>query len=115
MHILQPPQEIREVAARAGLGLTAVLRARGYAELEARAATAYEQWVGSEGSASAGATTPSSTPTTLSSSTGKRSPRTVRCFRPWARSLVIAADGRISATTRSSWAEVDWPVGQPAR
>lgn len=47
-HILQPPQEIREVAARPGLGLTAVLEARGYAELEARAATAYEQWVGSE-------------------------------------------------------------------
>ena len=48
MHILQPPQEIREVAARPGIGLTAVLEARGYAELEARAATAYEQWVGSE-------------------------------------------------------------------
>jgi hypothetical protein len=48
MHILQPPQEIREVAARPGLGLTAVLEARGYAELEARATTAYEQWVGSE-------------------------------------------------------------------
>jgi hypothetical protein len=48
-HILQPPQEIREVAARPGLGMTAILVARGYAEIEARAATVYEHWVESEG------------------------------------------------------------------
>ena len=48
-HILQPPQEIREIAARPGLGLTANLEARGYAEIEARATSAYEHWVGSEG------------------------------------------------------------------
>jgi hypothetical protein len=48
-HILQPPMEIREVAAQPGLGMTAVLVARGYAEIEARATTAYDQWVGSEG------------------------------------------------------------------
>jgi hypothetical protein len=48
-HILQPPQEIREIAARPGIGLTAVLEARGYEEIEARAASAYEHWVGSEG------------------------------------------------------------------
>jgi hypothetical protein len=48
-HILQPPQEIREVAAQPGIGLTAILEARGYAELEARAASAYEHWVASEG------------------------------------------------------------------
>ena len=48
-HILQPPQEIREIAARPGLALTAILEARGYAEIEARAAGAYEHWVGSEG------------------------------------------------------------------
>jgi hypothetical protein len=47
--ILQPPQEMREMAARPGLGLAATLEARGHAELEARAATAYEHWVGSEG------------------------------------------------------------------
>ena len=47
--ILQPPQEMREIAARPGLGLAATLEARGHAELEARAATAYEHWVGSEG------------------------------------------------------------------
>jgi hypothetical protein len=47
--ILQPPEEIREVAARPGIGMTAILEARGYAEIEARAATAYEKWVGSEG------------------------------------------------------------------
>src|SRR5215204_5198328 len=40
-HILQPPQEIRGIAARPGLGMTAIL--------EARAASAYEHWVGSEG------------------------------------------------------------------
>ncbi len=48
-HILQPPQEVRAIAARPGIALTAILEARGYAEIEARAASAYEQWVGSEG------------------------------------------------------------------
>jgi hypothetical protein len=48
-HILQPPQEIREIAAQAGIGLPAVLEARGYEEIEARATSAYEHWVGSEG------------------------------------------------------------------
>jgi hypothetical protein len=46
--ILQP-QEMREIAASPGIGLAATLEARGRAELEARAATAYEHWVGSEG------------------------------------------------------------------
>jgi hypothetical protein len=48
-HILQPPEEIREVAARPGIGLSAVLEARGYAELDARAASAYQEWVGAQG------------------------------------------------------------------
>ena len=48
-HVLQPPQEIREIAARPGLGLTAILEARGHEEIEARAASAHEHWVGSEG------------------------------------------------------------------
>jgi hypothetical protein len=47
-HILQPPQEIRGIAARPGIGLTAILEARGYKEIEARVASAYEHWVGSE-------------------------------------------------------------------
>jgi hypothetical protein len=47
--ILQPPQEIREIAARGGIGMAATLEARGHAELEARAGTSYEQWVGAEG------------------------------------------------------------------
>jgi len=47
--ILQPPQEIREIAAGPGIGMAATLEARGHAELEARAATSYEQWVGSDG------------------------------------------------------------------
>ena len=47
--ILQPPQEIREIAASAGLGMAATLEARGHAELEARATTSYDQWVGSAG------------------------------------------------------------------
>jgi hypothetical protein len=48
-HILQPPQEVRAIAAQPGIGLTAVLEARGYEQIEARAASAYEHWVGSEG------------------------------------------------------------------
>src|ERR671919_2061623 len=48
-HILQPPQEIRAIAARPGLAMTAILEARGYEEIEARAASAYEDWGGSEG------------------------------------------------------------------
>ena len=48
-HIVQPPQEIRAIAARPGLAMTAILEARGHAEIEARAASAYEHWVGSEG------------------------------------------------------------------
>jgi len=48
-HILQPPQEIRAIATQPGIGLTAILQARGYEEIEARVASAYEHWVGSEG------------------------------------------------------------------
>ena len=48
-HILQPPQEIRAIAAQPGIAMTAILRAQGYEEIEARAASAYEHWVGSEG------------------------------------------------------------------
>ena len=48
-HILQPPQEIRAIAAQPGIGLTAILEARGYEQIEARAASVYEHWVGSEG------------------------------------------------------------------
>ena len=46
--ILQPPQEMREIAASPGIGLAATLEARGHAELEARAATSYDHWVGAE-------------------------------------------------------------------
>jgi hypothetical protein len=46
--ILQPPQEMREIAASPGIGLAATLEARGHAELEARAQTSHEHWVGSE-------------------------------------------------------------------
>ena len=48
-HILEPPQEIGDIAARPGVGLGAILVARGYDEIEARATSAYEHWVGSEG------------------------------------------------------------------
>ena len=47
--ILQPPQELREIAASPGIGLAATLKARGHSELQARATTSYEHWVGSEG------------------------------------------------------------------
>jgi hypothetical protein len=45
VHILQPPQEVREIAARPGIGLTASLEARGHAALEARATSAHEEFV----------------------------------------------------------------------
>ena len=48
-HILQPPQEIRGIAAQPGIAMTAILEARGYEEIAARAASVYEHWVGSEG------------------------------------------------------------------
>jgi hypothetical protein len=48
-HLLQPPQEIRDIAAQPGVGLRAVLEARGYEQIEARVASAVEHWVGSEG------------------------------------------------------------------
>jgi hypothetical protein len=47
--ILQPPQEMREIAASSSIGLAATLEARGRTELEARATTSFEHWVGSEG------------------------------------------------------------------
>ena len=48
-HFLQPPQEIRAIAAQPGIAMTAILQAQGYEEIEARATSAYEHWVGSEG------------------------------------------------------------------
>ena len=48
-HILQPPQEIRDIAAQPGIGLAAILEARGYERIEARVTSAYEHWGGSEG------------------------------------------------------------------
>jgi hypothetical protein len=48
-HILQPPEEIRAIAAQPGIGMTAILEARGHEEIEARAASVYAHWVGSEG------------------------------------------------------------------
>lgn len=48
-HILQPPQEIRAIAAQPGIAMTAILVAQGYVEIEARATSVYDHWVGSEG------------------------------------------------------------------
>src|SRR6478672_10437122 len=48
-NILQPPEEIRELAAQPGVALPAILEARGYQEIEARARSAYEHWVAVEG------------------------------------------------------------------
>ena len=47
-HILQPPQEIREIAAGPGLAMTAILQAQGNEQIEARVAGAHEHWGGSE-------------------------------------------------------------------
>jgi hypothetical protein len=44
-HILQPPAEVREIAARPGIGLEARLEARGHAALEMRATSAYEEFI----------------------------------------------------------------------
>ncbi len=46
---LQPPMEMRELAAGPGIGLAATLEARGHTELQARATASYEHWVASEG------------------------------------------------------------------
>ena len=48
-HILQPPQEIRELAAQPGIAMTAILMSQGHEEIAARADSVYEHWVGSEG------------------------------------------------------------------
>ena len=48
-HLLQPPEEMRAIAAQPGIAMPALLEARGHEEIEARAASAYEHWVGSEG------------------------------------------------------------------
>jgi hypothetical protein len=55
--ILQPPQEMREIAASPGIGLAVTLEARGHAGLEARAATSHEPGSAPSGSVSGGATT----------------------------------------------------------
>jgi hypothetical protein len=47
--ILEPPQEMHEIAARPGIGMTATLEARGQAALEVRATSAYDGWVAGEG------------------------------------------------------------------
>jgi len=48
-HILQPPEEMRAIAAQPGLAMTAVLESRGHGEIAARAAGVHEHWVGAEG------------------------------------------------------------------
>lgn len=48
-HVLQPPEEIRAIAAQPGIALPAILEAQGYEQIEARAASVYAHWVGSEG------------------------------------------------------------------
>src|SRR6476469_6284568 len=82
-HILQPPQEIRGIAARPGLAMTAILEARGYEEIEARA------------------TTPSDSATS-SSSTGRQSPRTASCSGSGSTSSSSPRTAESSATTHSS-------------
>jgi hypothetical protein len=43
--ILQPPREIRAAARAPGIGMTAVLEARGHAALEARATSAHDEFI----------------------------------------------------------------------
>jgi hypothetical protein len=48
-HILQPPEEIRRIAAQPGIAMAAILEAWGHEEIEARAASVHAHWAGSEG------------------------------------------------------------------
>jgi V8-like Glu-specific endopeptidase len=48
-HILQPSEEARRIAAGPGVGGSAIIEVRGHAEIEARATSAYERWVASQG------------------------------------------------------------------
>ena len=100
-HILQPPQEIRAIAARHGLAITAILEARGYEEIEARAASAYEHWVGSEG-LSFRRRDDAERLGDVVKSTGRRSPRTARCSQSGSTSSSSPRTAGSSATTRSS-------------
>ena len=100
-HILQPPQEIRAIAARPGLAMTAILEERGYAEIAARAASAYEHWLGSGGLSFRGRDDAGDSATS-SSSTGRRSPTTARCSESGSTSSSSPQTTGSSATTRSS-------------
>jgi hypothetical protein len=48
-HVLQPPQEVRAIAAQPGIALEAVLQAQGHAAIEARAVSVHDHWVATEG------------------------------------------------------------------
>src|SRR5262245_2086681 len=48
-HVLQPPEEIRAIAARPGVGMPAVLIAQGHDQIEVRVTSGHEHWVASEG------------------------------------------------------------------
>jgi hypothetical protein len=48
-HILQPPEEIRAIAAQPGIGLPAILEAQGHEAIAARVASAHDHWIGAEG------------------------------------------------------------------
>src|SRR5215216_5009927 len=100
-HILQPPQEIRGIAAQPGIGLTAILEARGYEEIEVGWRARTSTGSAPRGSASGGATTPSDSATS-SSSTGRRSPRTASCSESGSTSSSSPRTAGSSATTRSS-------------
>ena len=99
-----PPaaEEIRGIAAQPGIAMTAILEARGYEEIEARAASVYEHWVGSEGLSFRGRDDGSGDSATSSSSTGRRSPRTARCSQSGSASSSSPRTAGSSATTRSS-------------
>ena len=66
--------------------------AQGYEAIEARAASAYEHWVGSEGLSFRGR---DDAELLGDVSTGRRSPRTARSFGVRLNFLVHAADGRV--------------------
>ena len=101
-HILQPPQEIRGIAAQPGIAHDGDPRGTGpRGDRGSRGERRTSTGSAPRGSASAGATTPNDSATS-SSSTGRRSPRTARCSRSGSTSSSSPRTAGSSATTRSS-------------
>jgi hypothetical protein len=100
VHILEPPQEVRETAAT--LGMTPTLKARGHDALEVRVTRSYQQFIAPGSSSSGPGTTPPAW-TTSSSSTGRWCAPAMARWRASAwRSLFWTMTAGSGSTTSSS-------------